>query len=185
MPLRQENATCRDTLHDKTLSQLLSSLLAALILIDIEGEIDGAFAFAQLAELVSVELCTQRARHVMESSLPQGGIVEQPFDQDHLGAVANLLPCIQAALAAGQEAMSEGSADAAAVEVDDVIALAQRKHDALIESIPTTSANEAEPSQHIERMTLRRQISTQGSAGCIADAEFPDQSRSCTPRRWR
>src|SRR5664280_909617 len=177
MSLREENATCQDTVHDKTMSQLLCSLLAALVLIDIEGEIDGAFAFAQLAELVSVELSTQRAGHVMESSLPQGGIVEQPFDQDHLGAVANLLPCIQAALAAGQEAMSQGSADAAAVEVDDVLALAQRKHDALIESVRTASVNEAEPSQHIERITLRRQISTQGSAGCIADAEFPKQCR--------
>ena len=73
--------------------------------------------------------------------------------------------------------MGEGRADAAAVEVDDVLALAQRKHDALIESVRTVSVNEAEPSQHIERMTLRHQISTQGSAGCIADAEFPDQSR--------
>ena len=53
MSLRQENATCGDTVHDKTMSQLLCSLLAALVLIDIEGEIDGALAFAELAELVS------------------------------------------------------------------------------------------------------------------------------------
>ena len=46
MPLWQQNATCRDTLHDKTMSQLLCSLLAALVLIDIEGQIDGAFSFA-------------------------------------------------------------------------------------------------------------------------------------------
>jgi len=58
MTFRQEDATCRDTMPDKTMSQLLCRLLAALVLIDIEGEIDGAFAFAQLAELVSVELCT-------------------------------------------------------------------------------------------------------------------------------
>ena len=45
MPLRQENVTCRDTVHDKTLGQLLCSLLAALVLIDIEGDIDGALAF--------------------------------------------------------------------------------------------------------------------------------------------
>ena len=101
MTFRQEDATCRDTMPDKTMSQLLCRLLAALVLIDIEGEIDGAFALAQLAELVSVELCTQRAGHVVESRLPQSGIVEQPFDQDHLGAVANFLPCIQAALAPG------------------------------------------------------------------------------------
>ena len=83
----------------------------------------------------------------MESRLPQCGIVEQPFDQDHLGAVANLLPCIQAALAAGQEAMGEGRADAAAVEVDEVFALAQRKDDALIESIRAPRVDEAGSSQ--------------------------------------
>ena len=71
----------------------------------------------------------------MKARLPQHGIVEQALDKNHLGAVPDLLPCIQAALAAGQEAMGEGGADAAAVEVDDVLALAQREDDALIESI--------------------------------------------------
>ena len=71
----------------------------------------------------------------MESRLPQGSIVEQTFDHDDFGAVANLLPGIQAALAAGQEAMREGSTDTAAVDVDDVFALTQREDDALIESI--------------------------------------------------
>ncbi len=69
MSLRQQNATCRDTAHAKTMSQLLCGSLAALVLIDIEGEIDGAFAFAQLAELVSVELCPQRAGHIEEARL--------------------------------------------------------------------------------------------------------------------
>ena len=177
MSLRQQNATCRDTVHDKTMSQLLRGLLAALVLIDIEGEIDGALAFTQLVELVGIQMRAQRTGHVVESRLPQCGIVEQPFDQDHLGAVANLLPCIQAALAAGEEAMGERRADAATVEVDDVLALTQRKHDALIEGVRTASVDEAKPSQHIERMTLRRQIPAQGSARCIADAEFPEQCR--------
>ena len=42
MSLRQENATSRDTVRAKTMGQLLCSLLAALVGIDIEGEIDGA-----------------------------------------------------------------------------------------------------------------------------------------------
>ncbi len=175
MALGQENAMGGDTLREKTMGQLFCSLLAALVLIDIEGEIDDARAFSELAELGVIQMRAQRTSHVVESRLPQGGIVEQPFDQDHLGAGANLLLCIQAALAPGQEAMGERRADAAAVEVDDVLALLQRKHDPLIESVRTASVNEAEPTQHIERMPLRRQISTQGSAGCIADAEFPDQ----------
>ena len=51
----------------------------------------------------------------------------------------DLLPCIQAALAAGQEAMGEGGADAAAVEVDDVFALTQREDDALVKSVGAVS----------------------------------------------
>ena len=45
MPLRQENATCADAVHDKAMDQLVRSLLAALVLIDIEGDIHGAAAF--------------------------------------------------------------------------------------------------------------------------------------------
>ena len=80
MSLRQQNATCRDTVHDKTMSQLLRGFLAALVLIDIEGEIDGALAIAQLVELVGVELRTQRAGHVVASRLPQCGIVESELE---------------------------------------------------------------------------------------------------------
>jgi hypothetical protein len=52
--LRQENATCGDAVHGKAIGQLLCSLLAALVLIHIEGDINGAFAFAQLPELVLI-----------------------------------------------------------------------------------------------------------------------------------
>ena len=100
MTLRQENATCGDTVHDKAMGQLVCSLLAALVLIDIEGDIHCALAFAELAELGSVQMRAQLTGHVAKARLPYGGIVEQPFDQDDLGAVANLLPGIQAALAA-------------------------------------------------------------------------------------
>ena len=147
MSLRQENATCRDTVHAKTTGQLVRSLLAALVLIDIEGDIHGAPAFTELAKLGVIQMRAQRTGHVVESRLPQGGIIEQPFDHDQLGAVADLLLGIQAALAPGQEAMGEGRADAAAIEVDEVFALAQRKHDALIESIRAPRVDEAGPSQ--------------------------------------
>jgi len=95
--------TCRDIAHDKTLSQLLCSLLAALILIDIEGDIHSALAFTELAELGVIQMRTQRAGHIRKAGLTQHRIVEQSFDQDHFRAVANLLPCIQAALAPGRK----------------------------------------------------------------------------------
>ena len=78
---------------------------------------------------------TQRAGDVTKTRLPQRGIVEQPLDEDDLGAMSNLLPGIQAAFAAGQEAMGEGRSDTAAVEVDDTSALEQGEDDAPIESI--------------------------------------------------
>ena len=46
MPLGQENATYGDTVRDKAAGQLPCSLLAALVLIDIEGDIHGVLAFA-------------------------------------------------------------------------------------------------------------------------------------------
>jgi len=177
MTLRQENPTCGDTVRGETTGQLLCSLLAALVRIDIEGDMDGAFALTQLPDLVWVEVCTQRAGHVVESRLPQGGIVEEPFDQDDLGAVANLLPGIQAALAAGQEAMGESRTDAATVQVDDTLFPMEWKDDSLIERIRATSVDQAESSQHIEPIASRGEILAQGSAGRIADAKLPDQNR--------
>jgi len=76
MTLRQQNATCRDTVHDKMLSQLLCSLLAALVLIDIEGDIHSALAFTELAELGVIQMRAQRAGHIRKAGLTQHRIVE-------------------------------------------------------------------------------------------------------------
>ena len=174
MTIGKENATRRDTVLDKTMSKLLCSPLAALVLIDIEGDIHGAVAVTELAELGIVQMRAQRTGRVAKARLPYGDIVEQPFDQNHFGAVANLLPCIQAALAPGQEAMGERRADAAAVEVDDVAVMLQRKHDALIERVRAARVDEAEPLQHIERITACRKMTAQYPAGSVTDIEFPD-----------
>jgi len=94
----------------KPMGQLFCSLLATLVGIIVEAEIDGAWPVTELAELVGVEMRAQRAGHVREACLAQRGIVEQSLDNNHLGAVPNLLPCIQTALGSGQEAMSESRA---------------------------------------------------------------------------
>jgi len=155
MTFRQENATSGDMVRGKTTDQLFCSLLPAPVGIIVESDIDDARAATQLAELVGVEMRAQRAGYVGEARMPQRSIVEQAFNQDDLRAVVNLLPAIQTALAAGQEAMGEGGADTAAVEVDDVLTLVQGEDDALKESICTASVDEAAPEQHIERVTLR------------------------------
>ena len=103
MPLRQGNATCADTVRDKTTGQLLCSLLAALVLIDIEGEIHGTLAFTELVELGVIQMRAERTGHVAKARLSQNGIVEQSFHENDLGRSPNLLPCIQAAFATGQK----------------------------------------------------------------------------------
>ena len=143
MALGQEDTASGNTLRLKTMGQLLGGLLAALVVIDIEGEIDGARAFAQLVELVRVEMRPQRASNVVKARLSQHGIVEEALDNNDLGAMPDLLPCIQAALGAGHKSMREGSTGAAAVEVDDVFVQAQREDDALIESVRAVHVEQA------------------------------------------
>src|SRR5882724_8980244 len=129
----QEDAASGDTLRLETMCQPLRSLLAAAISIDIEGEINGARAVAQLAKLAGVEMGAQRTGEVAKTGLPPHGIVEQSFDQNHLGALPHSFPGIQATLGARQEAMGEGVAEAAAVEVDQATVLATGENDTPIE----------------------------------------------------
>ncbi len=69
-----------------------------------------------------------------------------------------LLPGIKAPLGAGEKAMSEGVADTAAIEVGDVFAMAQRKDDALIESIRALRVEQAKLPQEIEGIALSREV---------------------------
>ena len=92
--LGQEYAASGDALRAETLGESLRGLLAAAIGIDIEGEINRARAVAQLLKLASVQMRAQRAGELAKARLPQRGIVEQPLDENHLGAVLNLLPGI-------------------------------------------------------------------------------------------
>ena len=70
MPQRQEDAAGGDAVRAEAKSQLLGGLLAALVGIDVEGEIDSSRALAQLAELICVEMCAQRAGDVLKARLP-------------------------------------------------------------------------------------------------------------------
>ena len=99
MAIGQEDAASDDALRPETMCELLRGLLAAAV--DIEGEINGARAVAQLSKLVSVKMRAQRAGDVAKTRLPQHGIVEQSLDENHLRALLNLFPAIQATLRAG------------------------------------------------------------------------------------
>jgi hypothetical protein len=73
--------------------------------------------------------------------------------------------------------MSEGRADTATVEVDDVFVLSQGEDDALKESIRALRVDQASSSQQIEGIALCREMTAQTPAGCIADPELLDQGR--------
>jgi len=79
----------------------------------------------------------------------------------------DLLPCIQAALGAGQKAMRKGGTDAAAIDVDNVFALTQGEDDALIESIRAVHVKQAGLPQQIEGITLCREMMAQTPARSV------------------
>ena len=91
---RQENAASGNTSRPETIGKLLRGLLTAAIGVNIEGEINRALVVAQLPKLVGAEVGSQRAGEVTKTCLPQHGIVEQPLDENHFGAMLNLLPGI-------------------------------------------------------------------------------------------
>ena len=136
------------------MSQLLCGLLSAVVGIDIEGEINGAWPVAELSQLIRVEMGAQRTGEVMKPRLPQHGIVEQSLNQNHLGALPYLFPGIQATLGAWEKAMGEGGADTAAIEVDDGFAMAQWKDDALVEGIRALRVEQAKLPQRDRRNSL-------------------------------
>jgi len=68
--LRQHDAASSDASSAKTVGQLLCRMLAALVGIDIEGEIVRAWTMSELAELGIAKMGSQRAGHVFKACLP-------------------------------------------------------------------------------------------------------------------
>src|SRR5665213_1653874 len=77
--------------------------------------------------------------------------------------------------------MSEGSADAAAVEVDDLFAFSQRKDDALIESVGAVRVEQSGLPQQIEGKTLCSEMTAENPAGSVTDLKVPDQAGIMQP----
>jgi hypothetical protein len=73
--------------------------------------------------------------------------------------------------------MGEGGSDTAAVEVDDVSALAAWEDDAPVESVAALWVEQAETLQEIEGIALHREMTAQAPARSIANPQFFDQSR--------
>ena len=109
--------------------------MATAVGVDIEGEIDGARTVAQLLKLFRVEMGAQRTSDVAKTRLPQHREIEQTFNQNHRGKLANRFPGEQAALGARKKLMGERGNDTATVEVDDASALAAGEDDTSVESV--------------------------------------------------
>ena len=116
--VRQLHRESFDPVDCQTLRQLMRRAPSAPVDIRVESQVDGtAGAVAQLTKLRTVQTRTQRTGGVTKAGLPQGGPIKQTFDEDQLATVVNLLPAIQPALAARQEAMRLCVTEAASVEV--------------------------------------------------------------------
>ncbi len=143
MTRRQEDAESGDAVRAEAMGELLRGLLAATVVVDVEGEINSARAVAQLPKLVGGEMGAQRTGGIVEPRLPQHRKIEYTFDENNARELANRLPGDQVALGAGKEPMDESGADAAAVEVDDEVVLAAGENDALIEGVTALWIDEA------------------------------------------
>src|ERR1700693_5337708 len=71
--------------------------------------------------------------------------------------------------------MGKGGTNTAAVEVDDVFAMAQGKDDALVKSIRALRVEQAKLPQEIEAIALSGEVTAQAPARGVADLELLDQ----------
>src|SRR6185295_9600984 len=101
--------------------------------VGIKGYIDGSGTVTELPQLVRIEMGSQRAGDVVKAGFPQHGVVEQALNQNHFRMGLDLLPCVQAALGARQEAVRRRrKRKAAAIEI-----ASQRKDDPLYVCVVT------------------------------------------------
>ena len=167
----QGNQASRDAPLPKTFGETLSCLLAAAVGVGIKGEIDGSGCVAELPELARIEMGSQRAGDVVETGLPQHGVVEQALDEDHFRIGLGVRPRVQAALGAGQKSMRRGRRrKAAAIE----IAL-QRKDDPMHVCVVAGGGHQSGLTQSRQRVAQLRQPTSQATARRVTDAHVLDQ----------
>ena len=83
------------------------------------------------------------AGSVTKPGLPQHGHVEQAFDQDYSGKTADGLPGKQSTFGARQQTVRERRVDTAAVEIDDLAALAAGENQPVAEGITALAVDQA------------------------------------------
>src|SRR5215475_2986437 len=111
----QEHAADGEALRPEARCEFQRGSLATAVGVCIEGEINRAWAVAQLLQLAGIQMCAQRASDVAKATLR-----------------------------AVKESMGEGGSDTAAVEIQDTPALATREDHAPIEGIAFLCIEQAE-----------------------------------------
>ena len=155
------------------MEESIGGTLAGLVLILIEGEVDAAVGvFAQLGQLRRSQVGADGTGGIAESRLPQHGEIEQPLDQDYVAELPDRLPSEQTAFGTWREAMREGIANTAALQVDDGMLLAARENHAVAKSIEARRTNQAGFEQPFQGIAEGLQVKAQVAATGIADAEF-------------
>ena len=139
--------------------QGLGSVLTGSVVVLVKGEVNlTRRRIGDLMELGRCQMCAEGAGGVAKAGLPQHGQVEEAFDQDHGGELANRFPGEQPAPEAWKESVDEGVAETAAIKVDNASVLATREGDAAIEGIATLPVDQAEASQEIDRTALSHEM---------------------------
>src|SRR5258708_5519897 len=120
-----------DLAGPQALGELAGGSLPPAVVIGVESQVNGTRgSVAQLMKLSSIQTSPHRAGDVVKSCLPESGPIEQAFHQHDPAVATNPFPVIQPTLAAGQESMWAGVADAASVKVG-----IERKDDAMSKGI--------------------------------------------------
>src|SRR5713226_6734631 len=85
MAVGQRDSANVHALLSEPAGERLRRLPATAVSVRIKGQIDGSLAVAQLPILVGIEMIAQRAGDVVETGLPQDGVVEQTLDENTSG----------------------------------------------------------------------------------------------------
>ena len=90
--LGQRDQASGDASLPEPLREALRCVLATAVGVRIKGHIDGSGTVAELPELLHIEMSSERAGDVFKAGLPQYGVVEQTFDENHFRKGLGLLP---------------------------------------------------------------------------------------------
>jgi hypothetical protein len=139
----------------QTLRKLVRSLLTGMIFVLVQDDVDPTIGWTgNLGELSRCEVCAEGAGGIAEAGLPQHGQVEPAFAQDHGGKLAHRLPRKQIALGSRQQPVRKSGADAAAVEVDDLVILPAGEDHTPAEDVSAVLVDPPRVEQWTERTAL-------------------------------